>query len=438
MRLNGLTLFDTGFIYRNPMLSDNRDTYNPIGYQSLQHGYDPRFLQVLTHRDIEQKRYQTEDAKPSKTHKFNELNNRFHQKVMNLLSGSAEMSSLSLVYSPFSLKYALDMLYLGAARETQEELGRALMLDNNRPKVKTMLCDVSDSFKNHNCIKMANGLFVNSRGPYGTTEIQPTYKDFINRIGKIADIDVKAINSWVSANTNGLIPQLLSGGLSPDLVAILINVIYFKSDWRHKFIKHLTKRDIFYPFNGTNQLQSNQSVNRTAEYMCVKEDFAYAENDLAQLVELPYNRTDAVFGVYLPKRGSVSSLNNSENLTALQNILRLQEVEVFLPKFRQESTHEFKSIMQKMGMNLIFDQNKADFGYMITKDSVPVHVSSILQKAIIIVDEEGTEAAAATAIMLCQNSIDLNHKKPVVFRADHPFLYYIRANGIVLFAGMYN
>jgi serpin B len=212
---------------------------------------------------------------------------------------------------------------------------------------------------------------------------------------------------------------------------VLVNAIYFKGDWALPFDEKQTKQEQFYP---------GQAEPVLVPMMTVKDDFRYGDTPLLQVLELPYAGRDLSMLVLLPKErtglGDLEQSLNLENLKQWTRALRSREVQVFLPKFKLESEFDLKSTLQRLGIRDAFDARRADLSGM---DGRPhwLSIGTAVHKAYIEVNEEGTEAAAATAIGIRATSIAPVRPQPVVFRADHPFVYVIRDNRTqsILFMG---
>jgi serpin B len=241
----------------------------------------------------------------------------------------------------------------------------------------------------------------------------------------------KPINDWASKNTNGKIPKVLEpGDITPLVKLVITNAIYFKGDWMKTFDKENTQEAPFY--------QSNKSTS-TCSLMVAKDNFKYGQFDGLQAIELPYSGDDLSMVVLLPKRESslkqmLQSLNVKELDTQLR-ALKNQKVELWLPKFKLETSYELKDVLMQMGMKAPF--NRADFSKM-TKDKTPLEISRIIQKAFVEVNEKGTEAAAVTVVMMATESSIHRHEVLIPqFRADRPFLFLIRdkKTGAILFTG---
>lgn len=336
----------------------------------------------------------------------------------------------NLFCSPYSLSAALAMTYAGASGLTASEMEKVM----HYPKGLThegflMMSKRMAEINSKGKVKLAvaNAL-------WNRLKLHPDYlaitKKYYNAEVYPLTSEVP-INAWASKNTNGKIPKVLEpGDITPLVKLILTNAIYFKCDWVKKFDKENTQEALFY--------QSNKSTS-ACSLMYAKDEFKYAQFDGYQAIELPYSGDDLSMVVLLPKRESslkqlLQSLKTKELDTHLR-ALRSQQVELWLPKFKLETSYELKDVLMQMGMNAPF--KKADFSKM-TKDKTPLEISRIIQKAFVEVNEKGTEAAAVTVVMMVvESSIERHHVEIPQFRADRPFLFLIRdkQTGAILFTG---
>ncbi len=212
---------------------------------------------------------------------------------------------------------------------------------------------------------------------------------------------------------------------------MLTNAVYFKGDWTDPFRKNLTKDEDFH-------LSSQQTVK--APLMHTRHHFRYAASDGLQVLELPYGDRSLSLIVLLPeKKDGLAKLE--ERLTFAnwqqwtQN-LSSQDVIVFLPRFKTTTQFEMNPLLQSLGITSAFNPQMADFSGM--TGGRDFYVSAVLHKAYVDVNEEGTEAAAATGIIMRATAVRVPRpEEPPVFRADHPFVFAIRdnRNGAVLFIG---
>jgi serpin B len=235
------------------------------------------------------------------------------------------------------------------------------------------------------------------------------------------------INGWVEEKTQEKIQDLIQPGvLDAATRLVLTNAIYFKGDWLSQFKKEDTEKA---PFYVTKEEQSE------AEMMFQEGECKYAEADGIQILELPYQGEQLSMLVLLPgKRDGLKDLENKltgKNLQAWQGKTKRQEVEIYLPKFKMTSEFSLGKVLAEMGMGDAFSM-QADFSGM--NGNKELFLSAAVHKAFVEVHEEGTEAAAATGIVMTLGAMPT---APAVFRADHPFVFGIRDNefGSILFLG---
>ncbi|MGO8752506.1 MAG: serpin family protein [Thermoguttaceae bacterium] len=240
------------------------------------------------------------------------------------------------------------------------------------------------------------------------------------------------INQWVEKQTEDKIKDLLAPGvLDPQTRLVLTNAIYFKGNWKEKFGKNATEDAPFH-------LSADKEV--TVPMMHQAERFGYRATDALQVLEMSYAEGELSIIVLLPKE--IEGLIQLEKKLTQANVqewtkgLRWQEVIVYVPKFTMTSQFSLKDTLQTMGMTRAFGQN-ADFSRM-SRGEGP-YISAVVHKAFVDMNEEGTEAAAATAVVETKKEALMKEEPetPPVFRADHPFLFLIRENqtGGILFMG---
>jgi len=237
----------------------------------------------------------------------------------------------------------------------------------------------------------------------------------------------KIINDFVEQATRGKIKDLIDpSGLDGMTRLILVNAIYFKGSWQSKFMPQSTKQDKFYVKEG---------VEKMVDMMHQKQKFVYSADDSMQVLGMPYVGEDVYMYVFLPKErfglaALLKSLNGKKLMDTLANKNK-EEVIVSLPKFKVESTHGLVPILKEMGISKAFSRD-ANFNGISTAGQL--YISDVIQKAFVEVNEEGTEAAAATGVvMMARSSLPRNPS----FKADQPFAYVIEQNGSVLFGGVY-
>jgi serpin B len=238
------------------------------------------------------------------------------------------------------------------------------------------------------------------------------------------------INAWVEKETRDKIKNLLQqGDLTPDTRLVLTNAIYFKGDWAGPFKKEQTKQE---PFHLTADKKTDAPLmHRTGEYK-------YLDGGTFQALELPYSGKNLTMVVLLPKKaGGLADFEKdltAEKVTEWVGGLREQEVIVTLPKFKTTQRVSLAPTLSEMGVTKAFTLH-ADLSGMGGSPG-DLLISSVIHKAFIDVNEEGTEAAAATAVGVKSAAVRVEPPKPV-FRADHPFVFLIRdtRSGSILFLG---
>ncbi|KAF5908476.1 leukocyte elastase inhibitor-like [Clarias magur] len=346
---------------------------------------------------------------------------------------SAENPNGNLLISPLSISAALSMVYLGARGGTAEEMAKVLSL-SSVPDVHTnfkTLNSAINSPKASYILRLANRLYgektFNFLSEYvdSTQNLYQAEMETVNFIGSPEE-SRKLINQWVEERTEGKIKDILQ----PETITIwtqlaLVNAIYFKGKWKHVFDTRVTKE---MPF------KINQTEKKTVQMMYQKEKFLYNYIDeyKLQILDLRYVEEELSMVVLLPKH----SVDGSDPLQKLESELtvnkliewtspgrmdRSTDITLHLPKFQLEEQYSLKEILSKMGMSSLFQPGAADLtGISIQGD---LFVSSMTHKAFVEVNEEGTEAAAATAVVATNCWRPEKH-----FMADHPFLFFIRHN----------
>jgi serpin B len=278
---------------------------------------------------------------------------------------------------------------------------------------------------------------ANSVWGHATLPIEPA---FIDRSRDFFDAEVRtldfgspealaAINDWVNGKTNGKIPKLLDD-LSPDEVMFLINAIYFKGKWRSAFDAKDTRDG---PFHGAD------GQDRAARLMWQKEDLRYQETEDYQAVDLLYGNGAFAMTVLLPKAGrtpaGVLAGLEPESWSALAGRFTETEVTLTFPRFRLEYSRRLNDDLEALGMAIAFGRT-ADFYRIADVRPDRLYITRVDQKTFVEVNEEGTEAAAATAVGIGKTSVP----ETVEMRVDRPFVFGIRErlSGAVVFLGVMN
>ncbi len=240
----------------------------------------------------------------------------------------------------------------------------------------------------------------------------------------------KPINDWANEKTKGRIPKVLEeADITPDIKLVLTNAIYFKGKWKSTFDSARTHNAPFY--------QSDREK-KDCKLMYQKSKFKYLQNEHYQAIELPYSGDEIVMQILLPNQNSsiekLLSELNSAKLDLFEQQGKMQDVMVFLPRFKMETTYDLIAPLKSMGLNLPF--SGGDFSKMTAER---LQISKIVQKAFVEVKEEGTEAAAVTVILMQTTSArSLEYDLVPKFRADRPFFFLLRekSTGLILFTGV--
>ncbi len=358
------------------------------------------------------------------------------------LYGHLRNQSGNLFFSPASVSTALAMTYSGARGDTATQMANTLHYnlppDQLHPAMGSLLNGFNathDGYKLH----VANALWAQRDSSFLDTFLnlnKSNYGASFHRVDfkNSTEAARQTINQWTEQKTENKIKDLLRPGvLKPDTRLVLTNAIYFKSEWQTTFKKSETKNENFY--------LSSEHKNVIAPLMHRTGRFNYYQGDTFQILEIPYKNEELSLIIFLPK--NFDGLSDFEKLLTASKLQQwlgqlgpLPEVEVTIPKFKMTQQIDLAGTLSAMGMPLAFDSHAADFSAMTGKPEL--FISAVIHKAFIDVNEEGTEAAAATAAVFGLMALAPRpHEQPLVFRADHPFLYLIRDNhsGSILFMG---
>ncbi|XP_049309153.1 alaserpin isoform X5 [Bactrocera dorsalis] len=343
----------------------------------------------------------------------------------------------NIIYSPFSIQTCVGMARIGAVGETAAELDRGLGLPSNDV---TAIADTFHSilvtYKDSPILKVANKIYVMQGYSVKKEFNEIATTKFFSSADSINFADstnaANTINKWVESKTNNLIKDLIApDAVDSDTRVVLVNAIHFKGEWKYQFPKSATRDDDFY-------LNEVDSVR--VPMMNLKETFGYgviSELD-ATVLEMPYKDSDLSMVVILPNsRTGLASLQEklkNFNLSDITRYLMHTKVIVKMPKFKAEYDIQLNDALINLGMARMFSKN-AEFSNMLDSDE-RLQVSKVVHKAFIEVNEEGTEAAAATAVVVTFGSF-ISQPPPPIFNVDRPFVYLIRSgvHGVPLFAG---
>ena len=364
-----------------------------------------------------------------------EASNKFALELHKTLRAQERFSRANLFYSPSSLSVALGMTHLGARENTATEMATVfhwdkLSTEDVHGEMRQFLQTVQAANSANTEISTANRLFLQK-----DFNILQQFKDEVLKFyeADVPLVDYKTdpesvrevINKWVEEKTKEKIKNLIASGVLTSRTRLtLVNAIYFKGAWHSEFKKENTRSS---PFFVTPAQEVNvKMMNSTAK-------FKYYEDEAlkCQMLELPYDGQDLSMVFLLPfDTHGLTELEGSLTYDKLQNAVNcldkahLSEVEVSIPKFKLTQEFQLKEILGQMGINDMFDEFKADFSGIVTPGGEKLYVSHVIHKAFVDVNEKGTEAAAATAVVMKARKA-VRHP---TFCADHPFLFLIRHN----------
>jgi len=350
----------------------------------------------------------------------------------------------NLFFSPYSISTALAMTYAGARGDTAAQMAAALHYALAQAALHpafNRLALTLDSRAQAPGLPAGKAFTLHTANALWGQDGFPFQSDFLDLLAQNYGAGMhllnfksdpeaarQTINDWVSQETEKRITDIVpSGAIDPLTRLVLANAIYFKADWASEFEKIATADGDFTLLDG-----SRVSV----PFMFQEGSFRYTEGDGLQALELPYSGGDLSMLVILPQPGSFDAVQSALSAGELDSLvagLDYQYAQVWLPKFHFDYSLDLNAHLQALGMSDAFDPDAADFSGMDGRRDL--YIGSVLHKAYVAVDEAGTEAAAASAVVVQAASAPVG--SPIVFRADRPFLFAIRDNptGTILFLG---
>jgi serpin B len=346
----------------------------------------------------------------------------------------------NVVFSPYSISAAFAMTYAGAAGDTATQMLTVMHWTNTASGVASDFAALEQLLTDAQRSGAVQISIANSLWPQKGYGFRRDYLDLLSKTFKTSlreadfqkqpEVERRRINQWVEQQTKDRIKDLMPpGSVSEATRLVLANAIYFKAKWQEPFKTNATRPAPFH-------LASGGSV--STPLMAKTSSFRYALMPDFKLLELPYQGGELSMLVVLPDETNglpqlERELSNAK-LDAWMRALRIKQVSVFLPRFQMTFQTELNQALAALGMRYAFSSEKADFTGMTGKRDL--YISRAIHKAFVEVNEEGTEAAAATGIAMAPTSA-VRPVEVAVFRADHPFLYLIRHNatGTILFLG---
>jgi len=358
------------------------------------------------------------------------------------LYGQIRKPEGNLVFSPYSVSMTLTLAYVGARGKTESQMAKALRFNFGQPRVKEAFSTLSEQVLSAGKEKTAE---INIANALWAEKTYTLLKEFLEsaRIGPdsvVRQLDFRhspdagrnTINGWVAGQTKGRIKDLIASGMiSADTRLVLTNAIYFKGAWDFPFKKTLTKPEPFTLLDGS-------KVN--VPTMSLVKSFGYAEAPELQVLEMPYKGRELSMIVLLPDKNK--RLEEFEKSLTVDKIdqwignLHIQTAKVYLPRFKMTSDFQLGKALARLGMSDAFSASAADFSGMTGHKDL--FIGECIHKAFVEANEEGTEAAAATAVVMPTGMAPTEPPPRIpIFRADHPFLFLIRhkPSGSILFIG---
>lgn len=331
---------------------------------------------------------------------------------------SVTPSEENLIVSPYSAGVLLSMLEAGAAGETKVEFDN--VLNGTVFKAEDLGGDDKVTVQSSNSVWISSNFSVRNRY---VDVLEKEFDAFVDTPVFSDPSTVKEINDWCSDHTSGKITEIIEK-LSPDMVMVLVNALYFNAPWEKAFDPEVTREDVFH----------GRSGDETVPMMSVKANFGYTEYQGFRMVEIPYEGGGFAMYVVLSPDGmdidsAIPYIGESMYDAAMSSLVP-REIALTMPKYRLASSMVLNKTLQKMGLKTAFTP-AADFKGISL--SGPLQVDLVKQKCYIDVSEKGTEAAAVTS-----GQIRLTSVRPVTeFKVDKPFLFMIadREDKDILFAG---
>ncbi|XP_037365587.1 serpin B10 [Talpa occidentalis] len=369
----------------------------------------------------------------------------------------------NIFFSPWSISTALAMVYFGTRGTTASQMAQVLQFsrdqdtktgpdsekkrkmefssgkaDEIHSDFQKLISEINNS-SNANILKTANGIYGEKSYPFHNKYLEDMKTYFgaePQSVNFVEDSDQirKDINSWVESQTQGKIQNLLpEDAVDAATRMILVNALYFKGIWEYPFLAQDTTEKPF---------RINKTTSKPVQMMSMKKKLQvfHIEKPKATGLQLYYENQDFSLFVLLPEDfGGLEQLEKDITYEKLrewssEDMMEAYDVRLHLPKFKLEETYDLKSILSSMGMSNAFIQGKADFSGMSGERNL--YLSNVFHKAFVEINEQGTEAAAATG-----SEVGFRIRLPSIeFNADHPFLFFIKHNKTdsILFFGRFS
>ena len=338
----------------------------------------------------------------------------------------------NLFLSPLSTYYSLLMAYEGSKNETKQEFEKVLYLKSSDPLKNEYLHGFASKSDGSSDVKVSNAIWLDKNlqveEGFRKRVTDKYFADFKRADFADAQSAASDINDWITEKTNQRINEIAAAGdISPDTQFLIANAVYFKGEWLNKFDGRKTDSGLFYT-----DIENQYKI----DFMRKTEQLRYFENEESQFISKPYKDSDMSFCILLPRElFGISDLEEKMNDDFLDKILdnaTYTNTALSIPKFKLEGSYDLSDALINSGLKSAFS-SQADFSGIIK--SAPVMLGKVLHKTWFELDEEKTEAAAATSIVMIGRAAP-SYK---VFKADHPFVFFVIDNRTraILFMGRY-
>jgi serpin B len=350
----------------------------------------------------------------------------------------------NLFFSPYSISLALAMTYGGAREKTAQQMAETLhfSLPDEVLHAGFNALDLELDSRNNEGDEMMPGFKLNIANSAWTQYDRPFEQAYLDLLAENYDAGLyltdfvgdpegsrEAINEWVSQETEGKIEDLIPSGAIDALTRlVLANAIYFNATWQNTFEETLTRDAPFTLLDGSQVTVPMMALSSA-------KSLGYTTGENFEAVELPYSGGQLSMVIFIPDEGSFEAFEaslTSAKLTELLDNMEIKQVELQMPRFGFESEFGLASTLQQMGMQDAFNAQVADFSGM--DGTKELFISNVVHKAFVDVDEEGTEAAAATAVIIGVTSMPVTD---IQLTIDQPFIFLIqdKPTGSILFLG---
>lgn len=344
---------------------------------------------------------------------FNSLNCSFQVSIFNEMNKSKR--GQNLIISPLSIFQILSLTTNGAKGQTQKEMIQALN-GTDLDKINYVNYEILEIFQKFKTVEIANVVMSRFTPLKEFIEIAEKYCAPQEQL-----ISANQVNNWCSEKTHGKITKILDQ-LDASVQMILLNAVYFKGEWSKQFKESLTKKKIFY--NLGTEIKEVDTMQKL-------DHFSYYEDTKVQAIDLPYTQDGMSALIILPKETVdinkyITSLNSNESsLSDLISQLKYSKVNLELPKFKLEFFSSLKETLKDMGMTTAFTDD-ADLTGL--REERNLKIDDVLHKTFLKVNENGTEAAAVTAVIVKYTSAMPVQEKIYQMKVNRPFLFMLRSN----------